>query len=95
MKLESAGTPALSSNRHGCSWTLETFPETSYSLVYGVGSAKTVRVDGKVMPQVQEVPFGAMPVGWQADQAGNRLVIRLPSAKAERNRPTTVLELEY
>ncbi len=85
----------VNSRRQGCRWTLETFPETSYSLVYGVGSAKRIRVDGKVIPQVQEVPFSAMPVGWQADQAGNRLVIRVPSAKAERNRPTTVLELEY
>lgn len=78
-----------------CSWKLENFPEMSYLLLYGASSATRVKVDGRVVPQVTEVGFSAMPTGWQADRAGNRLVIRLPSAQAGQNRPIRVIELEY
>ena len=83
------------SKAHGCSWKLENFPETSYLLVYGASRAAKVKVDGKVLPQVTAVAFKAMPAGWQADLAGNRLVIRLPSDQAPQNRLTRAIELEY
>ena len=78
----------------GFGWTLENLPEMGYLLVYGVITASTMRVDGKVLPKVTVTGFGSMPVGWQADRAGNRLIIRLQTRHVEQSEPTTKIEVD-
>jgi alpha-glucosidase (family GH31 glycosyl hydrolase) len=75
------------------SWTLENLSEMSYLLVYGMNTAVAVRVDGKVLPRVMTV--GSVPIGWEADLAGNRLVIRLPSRQVEHSKPTMGIEVDF
>lgn len=85
---------AVQSRAGGFGWTLENLPEMSYLLVYGTTSASAVRVDGKVLPNVTTTNSGSMSVGWEADLAGNRLVICLPSRQIEQANPTTEIEVD-
>ena len=78
----------------GVGWTLENLPETGYLLVYGTTAASAVRVNGEVLPKVTTAGFGSMPVGWEADLAGNRLVIRLETRQVEQSAPTTRIEVD-
>jgi len=78
----------------GFGWTLENLPDTGYLLVYGVTDASTVRVNGEDLPKVTAADFGSMPVGWEADLAGNRLVIRLQTRQVEQSAPTTRIEVD-
>ncbi|MGA2207624.1 MAG: hypothetical protein ABSG10_12925, partial [Terracidiphilus sp.] len=78
----------------GVGWTLENLPETGYLLVYGVTAASAVRVNGEDLPKVTTTGFGSMPVGWQADLAGNRLVIRFETRQIEQSASTTTIEVD-
>ena len=80
---------------HGLTWTLRNLPEMSYLLVYGGAPASAVRVDGNVLPKALTTDFGSMPEGWVADQAGNRLVIRLPSRQIEQSELTMEVEVDF
>jgi alpha-glucosidase (family GH31 glycosyl hydrolase) len=71
-------------------WILENLSETHYLLVYGRTTASTVKVDGKVLPMLTAADFNSMPVGWEPDPGGNRLVIRLRFAQA----PTQARKIE-
>jgi hypothetical protein len=62
-------------------------------LVYGTTSAASVKVDGEALPQVKTPGFDGMPAGWQADSAGNRLVIHLPSTQSKM--PTRKIEVDF
>ena len=90
-----AAKVTVRSTAHGFSWKLENLPETGYLLVYGTTTAATVKVNGKVLPKLTAAGFDLMPAGWEADLAGNRLVIRLPSAQARQNRPTREIEVDF
>jgi hypothetical protein len=90
-----AAKVTVRSTAHGFGWKLENLPETGYLLVYGITTAVTVKVDGKVLPKLTATEFNLMPAGWEADLAGNRLVIRLPSAQARQNRPTREIEVDF
>jgi alpha-glucosidase (family GH31 glycosyl hydrolase) len=90
-----AAKVTVRSTAHGFSWKLENLPETGYLLVYGTTTTATVKVDGKVLPKLTAAGFDLMPAGWEADLAGNRLVIRLPSAQARKNRPTREIEVDF
>jgi alpha-glucosidase (family GH31 glycosyl hydrolase) len=90
-----AAKVTVQSKAHRSRWTLKNLPETSYLLVYGTTTAATVKVDGKVLPKLTAAGFDLMPAGWEADLAGNRLVIRLPSVQARQNRPTREIEVDF
>ena len=79
----------------GFAWTLENLPETGYLLVYGTTAASTVRVDGEVLPKVTAAGYGPMPIGWEADLAGNRLVIHLQTRRVEQSPPKTKIEVDF
>ncbi|MGB6742622.1 MAG: hypothetical protein WBE38_03110, partial [Terracidiphilus sp.] len=79
----------------GIGWELENLPETSYLLVYGTTAASVVRVDGKVLPKSTAIEPGSMPIGWEADLVGNRLVIHLPSRQVEQSEPIIIIEVEF
>ena len=78
----------------GFGWTLENLPETGYLLVYGTSAASTVRVNGEELPKVTTTGFGSMPIGWEADLAGNRLVIHLETRQVEQSAPITTVEVD-
>ena len=78
----------------GFGWTLENLPDTGYLLVYGATAASAVRVNGEELPKVTTAGFGSMPVGWEADHAGNRLVIRLETRQIEQSAPITTVEVD-
>ncbi len=78
----------------GFGWTLENLPETGYLLVYGATNASAVRVNGEVLPKVTTTGFGSMPIGWEADLAGNRLVIHLETRQVEQSAPITTVEVD-
>jgi alpha-glucosidase (family GH31 glycosyl hydrolase) len=84
----------VQSKPSGVGWTVENLPETGYLLVYGVTTASAVRVNGEGLPKVTAAGFGSMPVGWEADLAGNRLVIRLETRQIEQSAPTTTIEVD-
>ena len=90
-----AGQVTVVPNSAGCTWMIENFPETSYVLVYGVSSARQVKVDGAIVPQLTAVAFGVMPAGWQADGAGNRLIIRLPPASGALATPASAIQVDF
>jgi hypothetical protein len=77
------------------SWTLTNLPEASYFLLYGCAEASTVKVNGEVLPKSTAVEHGSMPIGWEADLAGNRLVIRLETRQVEQSTPTTTIEVGF
>jgi hypothetical protein len=52
-------------------------------------------VDGEVLPKLTATGFDVRPAGWEADVAGKRLVIRLPSAQVPQNRPTREIEVDF
>ena len=79
----------------GFGWTLENLPETGYLLIYGTTAVSAVRVNGEVLPKVTMTGFGSMPIGWEADLAGNRLVIRLETRQVEQSAPTTEIEVDF
>jgi alpha-glucosidase (family GH31 glycosyl hydrolase) len=79
----------------GASWELDNLPETGYFLVYGTTAASAVRVNGEVLPKVTSAGFGSMPIGWKADTAGNRLVIRLQTRKVEQSSSRTAIEVDF
>jgi alpha-glucosidase (family GH31 glycosyl hydrolase) len=85
----------VQSKPSGFGWALENLPETGYLLVYGATAATTVRLDGKVLPKVTTTGFGSMPIGWEADLVGNRLVIHLPTRQVEQSMPTTTIEVDF
>jgi hypothetical protein len=79
----------------GCGWTIENFPEMSHVLVYGTTGAATVKVDGNVLPNATTLAeSGSTPGGWEADVAGNRLIIRLPSLQGEQSQLTREIEVD-
>jgi hypothetical protein len=78
----------------GFSWIIENLPEMSYLLVYGTTAASLVRVNGRVLPKLT-AESSSMPTGWEADLAGNRLVICLPSRQVEQSEPTTEIEVDF
>ncbi len=82
----------VQSRAGGFAWTLENLPEINYALVYGTTVASTVKVNGEVWPRLTATGFSSVSAGWQADLAGNRLVIRLPSRQVERSELTTEIE---
>ena len=84
----------VQSKTGGFGWTLENFPETGYLLIYGATNASTVRVNGEELPKVTAAGFGSMPVGWEADLSGNRLVIHLPTRQVEQSAPTMAIEVD-
>ncbi|MGD0743570.1 MAG: TIM-barrel domain-containing protein [Verrucomicrobiota bacterium] len=77
----------------GSSWQLKDLPEINYVLIYGTTSAAGVKVDGEELPHVTTPGFDGMPAGWQADSAGNRLVIHLPSTQSKM--PTRKIEVDF
>jgi alpha-glucosidase (family GH31 glycosyl hydrolase) len=77
----------------GFSWTIENLPEMSYLLVYGTTAASVLRVNGRVLPKLT-AESSSMPTGWEADLAGNRLVIRLPLRQIEHGEATTEIEVD-
>ena len=84
----------VQSKTGGFAWTLENLSETGYLLVYGTTNASAVRVNGEDLPKVTTTGFGSMPVGWEADLACNRLVIRLETRQVEQSAPTTTIEVD-
>lgn len=86
---------AVQSKADGCDWTFENFPELSYVLVYGATDAANVKMDGKILPQVTSGDFSSMPMGWKADPAGNRLVIRLPLRQIPHSQMTAEIRVEF
>jgi alpha-glucosidase (family GH31 glycosyl hydrolase) len=85
----------VQSRANGSAWKLENLPEMSYVLVYGITGVATVKVDGEVLPKLTAAGFDMMPAGWEADLAGNRLVIRLPSDQAGQNRLTREIAVDF
>ncbi len=85
----------VQSKPSGFAWTLENLPETGYLLVYGTTAASAVRVNGEDLPKVTATGFGSMPIGWEADLIGNRLVIRLQTRQVEQSAPTTTIEVDF
>lgn len=79
----------------GFGWILQNLPEMSYVLVYGMTSASSVTVDGKVLPKATTAYLESMPIGWTTDLAGNRLVIHLPSRQIENSEPITEIEVDF
>jgi alpha-glucosidase (family GH31 glycosyl hydrolase) len=75
----------------GSSWELIDLPEVSYVLIYGTTSSTSVKVDGVEMQKVTAAGFDGMPVGWQVDVAGNRLVIHMPSIQTKM--PRRIIEV--
>lgn len=78
---------------NGSSWELRDLPEFTYVLVYGTTSATSVKVDGEELPKVTASGFDGMPAGWQADAAGNRLVIHMPSTQSKM--PIRKIEVDF
>ena len=76
-------------------WKLENLPEMNYLLIYGTTAASSVTVDGKALPTGAAADPGSTPAGWEADLAGNRLVIHLQTRQAEQSAPTTEIEVEF
>ena len=76
---------------HQSRWSLQNLPETSYLLVYGTTDATKVIVDGHALPALATADFSSMQTGWEADSAGNRLVICLSSDQAQ---PKSIREIE-
>ncbi|MGD0745895.1 MAG: hypothetical protein ABSA45_12145 [Verrucomicrobiota bacterium] len=64
-------------------------------MLYGVTDASAVRVDGEDLPKATTTGFGSMPAGWEADLAGNRLVIRLETRQVEHSTPKTTIEVSF
>lgn len=85
----------LQSKSGGFRWQLENLPETSYFLVYGTTAASMIRVNGEVLQKVTTNEYSSMPIGWEVDLAGNRLVIHLQTRQVEQGTPTTVIEVEF
>ena len=79
----------------GFGWKLENLPKTGYLLVYGTTAASTVRVNGEVLLKVTTTGFGSMPIGWEADLAGNRLIIHLQTRQVEQSTPTTEIKVDF
>ena len=71
-----------------------TFLKLGYLLVYGTTAASAVRVNGEVLPKVAATGYDSMPVGWNADMAGNRLIVRLQTRRIEQSEPTTKIEVD-
>ncbi|HEX4264149.1 MAG TPA: TIM-barrel domain-containing protein [Verrucomicrobiae bacterium] len=88
-----AAKVTVQSKVNGITWKLENRPETAYLLVYGVSDAATVKVDGKVLPKLASSGFDATSAGWQADQAGNRLVICMASDTGRSKTAARTIEL--
>jgi alpha-glucosidase (family GH31 glycosyl hydrolase) len=86
---------AVRSKAGGCNWTLENVPEMGYVLIYGITAATQVRVDGKVLPMVTEADPESMLVGWKADPAANRMLIRLPSRGVEHSEQITEIAVDF
>ncbi|MGH9609517.1 MAG: TIM-barrel domain-containing protein, partial [Bryobacteraceae bacterium] len=74
---------AVESTAQGFRCTLENLPETSYLLVYGTIRASAVRVDGNILPKRSESQLDLTLPGWRSDQAGSRLIIRLPPIRKQ------------
>ncbi|MGH9621657.1 MAG: hypothetical protein ACRD45_18375, partial [Bryobacteraceae bacterium] len=73
----------VESTTHGLRCTLENLPETSYLLVYGAIGARAVRADGNILPKRSESQLDLASPGWRSDQAGSRLIIRLPPIRKQ------------
>ncbi len=86
---------AVQSKAGGCGWTLENLPEMRYVLIYGTAAAANIKVDGKALPKVMDADPDSMPIGWNVDTAGNRLVIRLPSRQVEHSERVTEIEVDF
>jgi alpha-glucosidase (family GH31 glycosyl hydrolase) len=89
-----AAKVSMQSKPGGFAWTLDNLPEMSYVLVYGTMTASTVRMNGKVLPKQTSAEFASTSTGWQADLAGNRLLVHLPSHQLEQSEPTTEIDVD-
>ena len=83
------------SKTDGVGWAVQNFPEMSYLIIYGATAASVVKLDGKVLPKATMTEFGSMPIGWEPDLSGNRLVIHLPLYQVEQGEPTTQIEVDF
>lgn len=83
----------VQATEQGANWKLIDLPEVSYVLIYGTTSSSSVKVDGVELQKVTASGFDGMPEGWQADAAGNRLVIHLPSTTSKM--PTRKIEVNF
>ncbi len=92
-ELGDAARVIVQATKHGSSWELRDLPELNYVLVYGTTNATSVKVDGEELPKVTASGFDGMPTGWQADVAGNRLVIHMPSTQSKM--PTRKIEVDF
>jgi Glycosyl hydrolase family 31 C-terminal domain len=70
-------TVALRPEANGFAMTLNHFG-SDYLLVYGIGDATSVSVDGVNLPKAPETRLASMRPGWQADSVLNRMIIHLP-----------------
>jgi alpha-glucosidase (family GH31 glycosyl hydrolase) len=81
------------SQSHSCSWKVQNFPELDYLLVYGVSHAAKVKMGDHQLPQLAAVDYQTMQAGWQADTAGNRLIIRVAKSQPQ-NLTAGTIEIE-
>lgn len=88
-----AAKVTMDSKGDSLEWVLQDLPEVSYLLVYCPENGSAVKVNGKDWPRLAATAFSSMSDGWQADLAGNRLMIRLPSRQVEQSELTTVIEV--
>jgi hypothetical protein len=79
----------------GFALTLKDLSQTEFLLVYGA-NLNSVIVDGKILPQLEQVEFASMPAGWSADSKFNRAVIRLPGGQsAKMTKPSLEVEVKF
>ena len=53
-----------------------------------------MKLDGEVVPAQTGVAFDQMAPGWEADTAGNRLIVRLPDIAPGQTRPPATVEVD-
>jgi hypothetical protein len=90
-----AANVIVQSSAHGCAWTLENLPETNCLLVYGKTHAKTVRVNGEVVPKRTGTDVDVTSIGWEVDAAGNRIIVHLRTTQPPPNGMTTKIEVDF
>jgi alpha-glucosidase (family GH31 glycosyl hydrolase) len=93
-KGELANVPVQTMDNGGFGWVLENLPDMNYVIVYGISNAGTVKLDGEVVPAQTGVAFDQMAPGWEADTAGNRLIVRLPDTAPGQTRPPATVEVD-
>jgi len=86
--------PVQTMDNGGFGWVLENLPEMNYVIVYGISNAGTVKLDGEVVSAQTGVALDQMAPGWEADTAGNRLIVRLPDTAPGQIRPPATVEVD-